>query len=117
MHPAVEGRNAAYDCAMDYVCNRESGALRLTSSGIQKYRSRFARAGIDVNQIKTADQFNRAMDKSLCDVVMHDWAKDVRKKLPPTLDRNWLIAILEGDREESARLEKLVCRRESHFKS
>ena len=74
--------NAAYDCAMDYVCDKETGALRLTSCGIEKYRSRFARAGIDVNQIKTADQFNHAMEKGFCD-VMHDWAKDVRKKLPP----------------------------------
>ena len=103
--------------AMDYVCDKETGALRLTSSGIEKYRSRFARAGIDVNQIKTADQFNRAIEKSFCDVLMHDWAKDVRKKLPPSLDRNWLIAILQGDREESARLEKVVLRRESRFKS
>ena len=109
--------NAAYDCAMDYVCDKETGALRLTSGGIEKYRSRFARAGIDVNQIKTADEFNRAMEKSFCDVEMHDWAKDVRIKLPPSLDRNWLIAILQGDREESARLEKIVRRRESRFKS
>ena len=116
--PAAAGaKNAAYDSTMDYVCDKETGALRLTSVGIEKYRSRFARAGIDVNQIKTADQFNRAMEKSFCDVVMHDWANDVRKKLPPSLDRNWLLAILQGDREESARLEKLVRRRESHFKS
>jgi len=109
-------KNKAYDF-MDYVCVKETGALRLTSSGIEKYRSRFARAGIDVNQIKTADQFNRAMEKSFSDVLMHDWAKDVRIKLPPSLDRNWLIAILQGDREESARLEKIVRRRESRFKS
>ena len=104
------------NCSMDFVCDKETGALRLTSSGLEKYRSRFARAGIDVNQIKTADQFNHAMEKSFCD-IMHDWAKDVRKKLPPSLDRNWLIAILQGDREESARLEKVVLRRESRFKS
>lgn len=59
---------------MDYICDKETGALRLTRSGIEKYFSRFARAGIDVNQIKTADQFNRVIEKSLCNVLMHDWA-------------------------------------------
>ena len=102
---------------MDYVCVKETGALRLTSSGIEKYRSRFARAGIDVNQIKTVDQFNRAIEKSLREVLMHDWAKELRKKLPPSIDRNWVVAILEGDWDESDRLEKLVLRRQSHFKS
>ena len=107
----------AYDFSMDYVCDKKTRALRLTSSGIEKYRSRFARAGIDVNQIKTVDQFNRAIEKSLREVLMHDWAKELRKKLPPSIDRNWVVAILEGDWDESDRLEKLVLRRQSHFKS
>ena len=101
---------------MDYVYDPETDAFGLTKTGVQKYQSRFARAGIDVEQIKTAKQFNSAMDKSFLEVEMPDHAEAIRQKLPVSIDRDLLIAVIEGDDQEAARLQALIKRRNEQFR-
>ncbi len=64
------------DLEFDQCFIREAGTnnIRFTASGIKEYRSRFARAGIDIRDVKTYEAFSEAREKSY-----PYWVEDLRK--------------------------------------
>ena len=45
-----------------YVLDLDTGRIRLTSAGVERYRARFARAGCPVENIRTLADLERAVD-------------------------------------------------------
>ena len=54
---APEEDKAFREC---FIEDPATGQLRLTSKGMAEYRSRFARAGIDITRVRTRDEFRQA---------------------------------------------------------
>jgi len=95
----------------DYFAVNSAEELTFTEQGIAEYRSYFGKAGIDIRNIKSLEDFRRARRPASPFFENHLVAKV--KKGEKTLERRLLIAIAEGNEEESKRLERLVDARNS----
>jgi hypothetical protein len=89
-----------------YFSVNSEGELTFTEEGIAEYRSYFGKAGIDIRNIKSLNDFRRARRAASHLFDNHLVAKI--KKGKQTLERRLLIAIAEGNEEESKRLERLL---------
>jgi hypothetical protein len=79
--------------------------VRSTSSGVRRFRERFARAGIDVAKIRTIDQLESALQNSYY-VEVEDhiaWLTSARDRTP-AIEIDLLLAIARGDDAEARRL-------------
>lgn len=94
----------------DYIIDTETGSLRMTDSGMEKYRTRFSRAGVDITTIRSVEDFNSALGASFR-VILRDEARRISESYPPSLDRNLLLAVLEDRADEAERLQALAERR------
>ena len=82
------------------------GRLAFTEQGIAEYRSYFGKAGIDIRNIKSLDDFRSARRAAAYLFDSRLVAKI--KNGEQTVERRLLIAIAEGNGEESKRLERLL---------
>lgn len=82
------------------------GRLAFTEQGIAEYRSYFGRAGIDIRNIKSLDDFRSA--RRAASHLFENRLVEKVKKGEKTLERRLLIAIAEGNDEESKRIERLL---------
>ena len=83
------------------------GAMRLTRTGIARYRSRFAKAGIDARAIHSFDEFLSAMETSFpneLEAAIEDMMKRAKNKLEAEL----VAAVVRGDEALVERLERLL---------
>ena len=90
----------------DYFSVNSEGELTFTEQGIAEYRSYFGKAGVDIQNIKSLEDFRRA--RRAASPFFEDHLVAKVKKGEKTLERRLLIAIAEGNEEESKRLERLV---------
>jgi hypothetical protein len=90
----------------DYFSVNSEGELTFTEQGIAEYRSYFGKAGVDIRNIKSLEDFRRA--RRVASPFFEDHLAAKVKKGEKTLERRLLIAIAEGNEEESNRLERLV---------
>ncbi|MBN2702385.1 MAG: hypothetical protein JXR29_13145 [Methylothermaceae bacterium] len=68
-----------------FIRDVSTGKIRITQSGKTAYRHRFAKAGYDIDRIRTLEEFESAVD-AIFSAEFHDLAiKDKGKN--PTLDR------------------------------
>ena len=93
-----------------YFSVNSEGELTFTEEGIAEYRSYFGKAGIDIRNIKSLEDFRRAR-RAASDFFDNRLMEKV-KKGEKTLERRLLIAIAEGNEEETQRLERLLDARE-----
>ena len=89
-----------------YFSVNNEGQLTFTEQGIAEYRSYFGKAGVDIRNIKSLEDFRRA--RRVASPFFEDHLAAKVKKGEKTLERRLLIAIAEGNEEESNRLERLV---------
>ena len=89
-----------------YFSVDSKGLLAFTEQGIAEYRSYFGKAGIDIRTIKSVEGFRKA--RQAASPFFDDHLAAKVKKGEKTLERRLLIAIAEGNEEESNRLERLV---------
>lgn len=75
------------NCFVEDAC---TGSIRFTKTGYQRYGARFAKAGIDINQILTREQFRQACKASQW-VLMDEIRQMVRghKELEMALKSLW----------------------------
>ncbi|NOS74911.1 MAG: hypothetical protein HOP36_10335 [Methyloglobulus sp.] len=93
-----------------YFSVNSEGQLTFTEQGIAEYRSYFGKAGVDIRNIKSLEDFRRAR-RAASDFFDNRLVEKV-KKGEKTLERWLLIAIAEGNEEETQRLERLLDARE-----
>ena len=99
MEAAVLNNNA-------YFSVDSEGRLTFTEQGIAEYRSYFGKAGIDIRNIKSLDDFRRARQAASPFFEKRLIAKVKNGEKTP--ERRLLIAIAEGNSEEINRLERLL---------
>lgn len=88
-------------------------SVRFTSLGIRRYAQRFARAGIDINKLRTAAQLQAALEAS-AEHELAAFADYVEAKHGAGLERDWLVTAAVGTESDLARLSgKLRARRQS----
>ena len=80
--------------------------LKFTEQGIEEYRSYFGKAGIDIQTIKTLEDFRRA--RRVAAPYFEERLIAKVKKGEKTLERRLLIAIAEGNSEEQKCLERIL---------
>ena len=90
----------------DYFSVNSAGELTFTEQGIAEYRSYFGKAGVDIRNIKSLEDFRRA--RRVASPFFEDHLAAKVKKGEKTLERRLLIAIAEGNEEEIKRLERLL---------
>ncbi len=93
-----------------YFSLNSEGQLTFTEQGIAEYRSYFGKAGIDIRDIKSLEDFRRA--RRAASPFFEDRLVAKVSKGEKTLERRLLIAIAEGNNEASNRLERLLDARE-----
>jgi len=93
-----------------YFSVNSEGQLTFTEQGIAEYRSYFGKAGVDIRNIKSLEDFRRA--RRAASPFFEDHLAAKVKKGEKTLERRLLIAIAEGNEEETQRLERLLDARE-----
>lgn len=89
-----------------YFSVNSEGQLTFTEQGIAEYRSYFGKAGVDIRNIKSLEDFRRARRTASHLFDNHLVAKI--KKGEQTLERRLLIAVAEGNEAEIKRLERLL---------
>ena len=89
-----------------YFYVNSEGQLTFTEQGIAEYRSYFGKAGIDIRNIKSLDDFRRA--RQAASPFFEDRLVAKIKNGEKTLERRILIAIAEGNEEEINRLERII---------
>ena len=72
--PAALSPESETDFRRCFVEDAANARIRFTATGFAEYGPRFARAGIDINQIRTRDAFRDA-----CIGSEGIWAEDLRK--------------------------------------
>ena len=90
----------------DYFSVNSEGELTFTEQGIAEYRSYFGKAGVDIRNIKSLEDFRRA--RRAASPFFEDHLAAKVKNGEKTLERRLLIAIAEGNEAEIERLERLV---------
>ncbi len=90
----------------DYFTVDGEGNLTFTELGISEYRSYFGKAGIDIRNIKTLEDYYRA--RNAASPFFEEFLTSRIRKSPKTLENRLLIAIAEGNDEEAKRLERLL---------
>ena len=90
----------------NYFSVDSKGELTFTEQGIAEYRSYFGKAGVDIRNIKSLEDFRRA--RRAASPFFEDRLVAKVKKGEKTLERRLLIAIAEGNTEETLRLERLL---------
>lgn len=99
--------NKADDLANNaYFSVDGKGQLTFTEQGIAEYRSYFGKAGVDIRNIKSLEDFGRA--RRAASPFFEDRLVAKVKKGEKTLERRLLIAVAEGNEAEIKRLERLV---------
>ena len=78
-------------------------SVRFTSLGRRRYAERFARAGIDINKVRTLARLQTALKASVGEELVA-FAEYVRAKHRGGLERDWLMAAAVGTESELARL-------------
>ncbi len=76
--------------------------IRFTKNDRPKYARHFAKAGIDINQVKTLEQFDLAWDKAR--PYFFEFLASLTDHRPPSIERDLLIATVKGDEEKVAEL-------------
>ena len=73
-----------------FIEDPKTGRIRFTTKGFAEYGQRFAKAGIDINQVRTRDAFRTASIKSEC-VVWEEIRELVKghKELEEVLKPLW----------------------------
>jgi hypothetical protein len=89
-----------------YFSVNSEGELTFTEQGIAEYRSYFGKAGVDIRDIKSLDDFRRA--RRAASPFFEDRLVAKVKKGEKTLERRLLIAIAEGNEKEINRIERLL---------
>lgn len=92
----------------------EAGNLRFTPEGIAELRPYLARAGIDIRTIRTKRDYLEARRRARPYFLEHLYSiarGDPNK--PPSLEQQMLMAIVAGDRETLARIERQLETRQS----
>lgn len=89
-----------------YFSVDSEGELTFTEQGIAEYRSYFGKAGIDIRSIKTIEDFRLARRNA--SPFFDNHLTEKIKKGEQSLERRLLIAIAEGNEEESNRLERIL---------
>lgn len=90
----------------DYFSVDDEGNLTFTELGISEYRSYFGKAGIDIRNVKTLQDYYKA--RNAASPYFEEFLTSRLKKGPRTLESRLLIAIAEGNDEEAKRLERLL---------
>lgn len=90
----------------DYFSIDSEGKLTFTEQGIAEYRRYFGKAGVDIRNIKSLDDYRRA--RRVAAPFFEDHLVAKVKNGEKTLERRLLIAIAEGNDAEINRLERLV---------
>ena len=90
----------------DYFSVNSEGELTFTEQGIAEYRSYFGKAGVDIRNIKSLEDFRRA--RRVASPFFEDHLAAKVKKGEKTLERRLLIAVAEGNGEEQKCLERIL---------
>lgn len=94
-----------------YFSVNSEGQLTFTEQGTTEYRSYFGKAGIDIRNVKSLDDFRRARQGA--SPFFEDRLVVEIKKGKTTLERRLLIAVAEGKESERERLERLLDAKEN----
>lgn len=78
-------------------------SVRFTSVGRRRYAERFARAGIDINKVRTMTQLQTALESSAGEELVA-FAQHGKAKHRAGIERDWLIAAAAGTEFERAQL-------------
>ena len=87
--------------------------LHLTNVGLERFRERFARAGLDIRLIKTCDQLSEALSLSFqmeWERVVAQVAAKKPKSYRERIEREYLVAIALGNESEKLRLGSILDR-------
>lgn len=84
--------------------------LHFTKVGLDRFRERFARAGINIRTVKTVDQLDDACRASF-GAEMQAFADMVMSRKGPRAERALVAAIALGDEAEIQRLSDVLDRR------
>ena len=85
-------------------------SLRFTSLGKKRYAERFARAGVDINKVRTVEAMKEGLRNSAAE-ELEAFAQYVESKHEPGLERDWLVAAAIGSEDEMAELSDKLARR------
>jgi hypothetical protein len=86
----------------DGVLVGRDGTFRLTSSRRTELTHWFALAGIDLAKLRTIDEYIAARERAA--PYFDDWMRQVARRGAASLERDLLIACIEGDDARIARL-------------
>ena len=84
--------------------------LHFTKVGIARFRERFARAGIDIRNVRNVEQLDAACRASFGE-EMQAFAEMVMSRRGPRTERALVAAIALGDKAEMQRLSDVLERR------
>ena len=93
-----------------YFSVNSKGQLTFTVDGIEEYRSYFGKAGIDIRNIKSVDDFRRA--RRTASPFFEERLIHRIKKRRLTLERRLLIAVAEGNDEQINRIQAFLTRKQ-----
>ena len=88
---------------------RDDGSVSFTPAGHDYYRPYFEQMGISIDSITTADRLRRA--KKIIRPLLLEKMENELASQPPSLERAWLLSVLEGDLKEFIRLSNLLERK------
>lgn len=83
--------------------------LHFTKVGVARFRERFARAGIDIRNVRNVEQLDAACRASFGE-EMQAFAEMVMSRKGPRIERELLAAIALGDEAETRRLSDVLNR-------
>ena len=93
----------------DYSFDKE-GHFQFTQVGKIKYLPYFQCIGVDIDTITTIKRFRTA--HRIIRTIMITELERTLVELPPSIDKKWLLAYINGDEVESERMANLLFRRE-----
>lgn len=105
--PETRDAVAVLSCEDGFLLSA-TGTIKWTPQGLEKMRSRFAAAGIDIHQLRDLEQYIRAR-LAIAPLFDEALVKLARGQGPITDERSLLMAVVEGDearvRQSELRLE------------
>jgi hypothetical protein len=100
------------DINVQYYLVADDGSFRFTKEGLENYRSRFAKVGIDIHTIKTKTDYLLVIDKSapyffewLEELYLRKFHSAPPKDLRTRLRRDFMVALIRG---EDAQAQKIL---------
>jgi len=110
MHRNPENQILSEQSAQEpWFIPQSDGTIRFTDEGVENLRPHFGRAGIDIRKITTEEQYHDAMRRA--SPWLGDTLRAIARRGPMSVERELLVAVMEGDEARAAGLRSRLERR------